>query len=75
MAVGLFCHHFRLFEYADNTTVVKEWSVVRKRNSCVGGYFAAFGFGMLAALIFPIRFILIVAAVALVLAGLSLVRC
>lgn len=48
---------------------------MRRRNSCTGGYFAAFGFGMLAALIFPVRFILIVAAVALVLAGLSLVRC
>ncbi len=48
---------------------------MRKRNSCAGGYFAAFGFGMLLALVFPVRFILIVAAVALVLAGLSLVRC
>ncbi len=48
---------------------------MRRRNNCTGGYFAAFGFGMLAALVFPVRFILIVAAVALVLAGLSLVRC
>ena len=46
-----------------------------RRNNCTGGYFAAFGLGMLAALLFPVRFILIVAAVALVLAGLSLVRC
>ncbi len=48
---------------------------MRRRNSCVGGYFAAFGFGVLVALVFPVRFILVIAAVALVLAGLSLVRC
>lgn len=48
---------------------------MRRRNNCVGGYFAAFGFGVLVALLFPVRFILVVAAVALVLAGLSLVRC
>ncbi len=48
---------------------------MRRRSSCTGGYFAAFGLGVLVALIFPVRFILVVAAVALVLAGLSLVRC
>ncbi len=48
---------------------------MRKRNSSVGGYFASFGFGVLVALVFPVRFILVIAAVALVLAGLSLVRC
>ncbi len=48
---------------------------MRRRNNCTGGYFAAFGIGVLVALILPARFILIVAAVALVLAGISLVRC
>lgn len=48
---------------------------MRRRNSCTGGYFAAFGVGILVSLILPARFVLIVAAVALVLAGLSLVRC
>lgn len=48
---------------------------MRRINSCAGGYFASFGIGILVALIFPARFSLIVAAVALVLAGLSMVRC
>ncbi len=48
---------------------------MRRRNGAAGGYFIAFGVGVLVALTFPIRVILIVAAVALVLAGLSLVRC
>ncbi len=46
-----------------------------RRRSSTGGYFVAFGVGVLVALVFPVRFILIVAAVALVLAGLSLIRC
>lgn len=46
-----------------------------RRHGTIGGYFVAFGIGVLVALTFPVRFILIVAAVALVLAGFSLVRC
>ncbi|MBQ9964737.1 MAG: hypothetical protein IJP14_06415 [Clostridia bacterium] len=48
---------------------------MRRRRTCTGGYFIAFGAGVLVALVFPIRFILVIAAVALVLAGLSLIRC
>ncbi len=45
------------------------------RRTCTGGYFVAFGAGVLVALMFPVRFILVIAAIALVLAGLSLIRC
>lgn len=45
-----------------------------KRGNCAGGYLTAFGIGLLSALLLPTRLILVVAAVALVLAGLSLLR-
>ena len=48
---------------------------MRRGGNTLGGYFVAFGIGVLVALTFPLRVILIIAAVALVLAGLSLVRC
>lgn len=47
----------------------------RKQGCCKGGYYAAFGAGLLVALLFPTRFILILAAAALVLTGISLLRC
>ncbi len=47
----------------------------RKKGCCKGGYYAAFGAGLLVALLFPTRFILILAAAALVLTGISLLRC
>ena len=40
-----------------------------------GSYFAAFGLGVFLAIVFPTKFMLVVAAIALVLAGISLVRC
>ena len=48
---------------------------MRRRQGCAGGCFAAFGAGVLLALAFPVRFILMLAAVALVLTGLLLLRC
>ena len=48
---------------------------MRRQQGCTGGCFAAFGAGVLLALAFPTRFILILAAVALVLTGLLLIRC
>ncbi len=48
---------------------------MRRRNDCNGGYFAAFGAGVLVAILCPVRFILIVAAVSLVLTGIALIRC
>ena len=48
---------------------------VKRRGCCRGGYYAAFGAGMLAALLFPTRFILVLAAAALVLTGIALWRC
>ena len=46
-----------------------------RRKTCTGGYFIAFGAGVLVALMFPVRLILVIAAASLVLAGLSLIRC
>lgn len=46
-----------------------------RKNGSSGGCLAAFGVGILAALIMPTRFVLIVATIALVLAGISLIRC
>ncbi|MBO5928431.1 MAG: hypothetical protein J6Q42_00240 [Clostridia bacterium] len=46
-----------------------------RRKECNGGCFAAFGAGLLVAVICPVRFILIVAAISLVLTGISLIRC
>ncbi len=46
-----------------------------RRNRDVGCYYAAFGAGALIALICPIRFILILAVIALILVGISLLRC
>ncbi|MBR2406573.1 MAG: hypothetical protein IKB04_06010 [Clostridia bacterium] len=48
---------------------------MKQRKCCKGGYYAAFGAGLLVALLFPTRFILILAAAALVLTGISLWRC
>lgn len=50
-------------------------STMRRRNGCAGGYCAAFGAGVLLAILFPTRLILILAAAALVLTGISLIRC
>lgn len=44
------------------------------RSSCWGGYFAAFGLGLLIANILPSKFLLFVLAIALILLGLSLNR-
>lgn len=48
---------------------------MRRRNRGYGGCYAAFGIGVLVVMAFPARFILIIAAVILVLAGMSLFRC
>ncbi len=48
---------------------------MKRRKCCQGGYYAAFGTGLLVALLFPTRLILILAAAALVLTGISLLRC
>ena len=48
---------------------------VRRKRCGKGGYSAAFGVGLLVALLLPARFILILVAAALVLTGISLLRC
>ena len=45
-----------------------------KRGHSVGGYLAAYGLGMLSALLLPTRLVLVLAAIALVLAGLTLLH-
>ena len=46
-----------------------------RRNKGCGGYCLAFGIGVLLVIAFPMRFILVIAALLLILAGLSLLRC
>ncbi|MBQ6830726.1 MAG: hypothetical protein IJO59_06370 [Clostridia bacterium] len=46
-----------------------------RRNKGCGGYCLAFGIGVLLVIAFPLRFILIIAAFLLILAGLSLLKC
>lgn len=48
---------------------------MRAHRTNAGGYFAAFGIGVLVATLCPVRLILILAAAALVLTGISLIRC
>ncbi len=47
---------------------------MKRKSCCMGGYLAAFGGGLLVAILCPTRFILVLAAIALVLAGVSLLR-
>ncbi len=46
-----------------------------RRNRGYGAYCLTFGIGVLLVIAFPLRFILIIAAILLVLAGLSLLKC
>ncbi len=46
-----------------------------RRQKGNGAYVAAFGAGVFLAIVFPAKYMLVVAAIALVLAGISLLRC
>lgn len=48
---------------------------MRRYQSTCGGYLAAFGAGMLVAVLCPGRLLLVLTAVVLVIAGIALIRC